>query len=65
VVEEVKSKRGRGPGKKPALMCTSIRLPVYVLKYFQEVHDTDKQKAMRQVLSEYVDKQIGDKDGNA
>jgi len=45
-------------------MSTSVRLPVYVVEYFHEVHGKGKQKAIREVLSEYVDKQLGDKDGN-
>lgn len=60
----VEGRRGRGPGKKPKLDCTSIRLPAYVLKYFSEVHKEGKQKAMREVLSKYVDSQLnGANDG--
>ena len=58
-------RRGRGPGKKPALMGTSVRLPVYVVEYFHEVHGKGKQKAIRAVLSAYVDKQLGASNGTA
>ena len=54
----VEGRRGRGPGKKPALLCTSIRLPPYVMNYFKEVHGSKKQKAMREVISKYVDDQL-------
>lgn len=54
--EEVSTekKRGRGPGKKPALFCTSIRLPKEVMAYFNANHPYDKQAKMREVLTEYV-----------
>ena len=29
-------RRGRGPGKRPALINTSLRLPIEVIEYFQE-----------------------------
>lgn len=55
----VKRKPGqRGPGKKPALECTSIRLPAYVMNYFNEVYGSRKQKAIREVLTQYVDSQL-------
>jgi hypothetical protein len=55
----VKRKPGqRGPGKKPALECTSIRLPSYVMNYFNEVYGSKKQKAIREVLMQYVDTQL-------
>ena len=58
-IEELKpppKRKGRGPGKKPALMCTSVRLPTYVMEYFNQMHN--KQEKMRQVLQAYVDQQI-------
>ena len=57
-VEELKlppKRKGRGPGKKPSLLCTSIRLPQHVMEYFN--HMPNKQEAMRRVLTEYVDNQ--------
>lgn len=57
-IEELKlppKRKGRGPGKKPSLLCTSIRLPRYVMEYFN--HLPNKQEAMRRVLTEYVDSQ--------
>jgi hypothetical protein len=47
-----KVRRGRGPGKKPALVCTSIRLPKEVMDFFSVF--PDKQAKMRDVLTEYV-----------
>jgi uncharacterized protein (DUF4415 family) len=53
----VPKKKGRGPGKKPALFCTSIRLNREVMDYFSQHHSKDKQAKMREVLTEYVNKQ--------
>lgn len=53
-VEVAPKKRGRGPGKKPALFCTSIRLNREVMDYFSQHHNKDKQAKMREVLTEYV-----------
>lgn len=47
-----KVRKGRGPGKKPALVCTSIRLPKEVMDFFSLF--PDKQAKMRDVLMEYV-----------
>jgi hypothetical protein len=49
--------RRRGPGKRPALMCTSIRLSREVMEYFARHHPEDKQAAMRAVLTAYVQAQ--------
>ena len=51
--EETKRK-GRGLGKKPALVCTSLRLPKYVMEYFNTYHADNKQAKMREVLTNYV-----------
>lgn len=47
-------RKGRGPGKKPRLFCTSIRLSKEVMDYFNKYHPADKQAQMRAVLTEYV-----------
>ena len=47
-----KARKGRGLGKKPALVCTSIRLPKEVLDFFDVF--PDKLAKMRDVLIEYV-----------
>ena len=62
--ESLTKRKGRGPGKKPALFCTSIRLPVHVIEYFNENHPRTKQAMMRQVLSQYVDSQLEAKGAN-
>lgn len=46
------ARKGRGLGKKPALISTSIRLPKEVMDYFEIF--PDKQAKMRDVLTEYV-----------
>ena len=58
--EELKPKRkGRGPGKKPALVCTSLRLPKYVMDYFDQNYPDSKQAKMREVLADYINQQTG------
>lgn len=55
-IEELKppkQRKGRGPGKKPALACTSLRLPKYVMQYFEQF--PNKQGVMREVLTKYVE----------
>ena len=54
-------RKGRGLGKKPALACTSLRLPKYVMDYFNTNFAYTKQAKMREVLTEYVNNQIGNK----
>jgi uncharacterized protein (DUF4415 family) len=53
-VTEKTKRKGRGPGKRPALVSTSIRLTREVMNYFNEHHPHDKQAQMRAVLTEYV-----------
>lgn len=63
-IEELKlekKRRGRGVGKKPALFCTSLRLPKDVMDYFNTNYAYTKQAKMREVLTEYVNNQTGNK----
>jgi uncharacterized protein (DUF4415 family) len=53
-VTEQPKRKSRGPGKKPRLFCTSIRLSQEVMEYFNKYHAHDKQAQMRAVLTEYV-----------
>lgn len=48
---------GRGLGKKPAMQCTSIRLPKDVLEFFDVHYPNSKQAKIRQVLTDYIAKQ--------
>ena len=50
-------KKGRGLGKKPALFCTSLRLPKDVMDYFNTNYAYTKQAKMREVLTEFVKQQ--------
>ena len=50
-------RKGRGVGKKPALFCTSLRLPREVMDYFNTHHAYTKQAKMREILTEYVNNQ--------
>ena len=57
-IEELKpapKRKGRGPGKKPALVGTSLRVPKYVAEYFDQF--PNKQGKMREVLTTYVNSQ--------
>ena len=59
-IEELKlekKRKGRGVGKKPALFCTSLRLPKHVMDYFNTNYAYTKQAKMREVLTEYVNNQ--------
>jgi len=56
--EVTPKRKGRGPGKKPALFLTSIRLSREVMDYFNAHHPKNKQVYMRQVLTEYVNNQL-------
>ena len=47
-------RKGRGPGKKPRLFLTSMRLTQEVMDYFKKYHPADKQAQMRAILTEYV-----------
>lgn len=63
-IEELKlekKRKGRGVGKKPALFCTSLRVPKHVMDYFNTNFEYTKQAKMREILTEYVNNQIGNK----
>jgi len=52
----VKPKRkGRGKGKKPSMVSTSVRVPEYVLNWFMSNHPYGLQPALRAVLIKHVD----------
>ena len=57
-------KRGRGPGKKPTLVLTSIRLPMYVMDYFKLVHPNNRQVKMREALELYVTEKLNQGESN-
>ena len=59
-VEEKPKRKGRGLGKKPALCSTSLRLPKYVMDYFDTHHAGNKQAKIREILTTYIDTQIGE-----
>ena len=51
-------RKGRGPGKKPALSSTSLRLSKEVMDYFNLNHPHNKQAKIREILADYVRNQI-------
>lgn len=55
-------RKGRGPGKKPRLVCTSIRLSATVMEYFNKHYPHTKQAEMRRVLADYVNNQLKTKE---
>lgn len=55
-------KKGRGPGKKPRLFCTSLRLTQEVMAYFRKYHPNDMQAQMRAVLVDYVQYELKQKE---
>jgi len=50
-------KKRRGLGKKPAMVCTSLRIPREVMRYFEQF--PNKQTRMREVLTNFVKQQQG------
>lgn len=52
--DPIKKRRTRGPGKKPALAVTSLRLPRDVMDYFSTHYPLNKQAKMREVLTNFV-----------
>ena len=61
-----KKRKGRGLGKKPALSCTSLRLPKDVMDYFNTNYAYTKQAKMREILTEYINSQMqGANNGNS
>lgn len=51
-------RRGRGPGKKPALVNVSLRLPKEVVDYFETF--PNKQAKIREVLTAYLETKTGE-----
>jgi len=58
-----KKRKGRGPGKKPALFNTSVRLSREVMDYFDQNYP-NKQAKIREVLTNYVKSQTGETNDN-
>lgn len=58
-----KAKTGRGLGKRPALINTSLRLPEDVLAYFDQHFPYSKQAKMREVLIDFVKQHQGASNG--
>jgi uncharacterized protein (DUF4415 family) len=52
--DEQPMKKGRGPGKKPRLFCTSLRMDKHVLEFYKTHYPGSMQMKMREVLTEYV-----------
>jgi hypothetical protein len=59
-----KKRKGRGPGKKPALFNTSLRLPKEVIEFLDANYPYTKQAKIREILTDYVNSQKGETHGN-
>jgi uncharacterized protein (DUF4415 family) len=59
-----KKRKGRGPGKKPALFNTSVRLSREVMDFFDLHYPNNKQAKIREVLTNYVKSQTGETNDN-
>ncbi len=55
--DDLPKRRGRGPGKNPRLISTSIRLPKFVLDFFNNYYPATKQSKMREILTDWITKQ--------
>jgi hypothetical protein len=56
-MNEEPKKRGRGLGKKPALICTSIRIDSATFEWFRRNYPGKPLSTMRAILSEFVKNQ--------
>jgi uncharacterized protein (DUF4415 family) len=56
--EQPKVKKGRGPGKKPRLFCTSLRMEKHVLEFYKTQYPDSMQAKIREVLTDYVNNQL-------
>ena len=56
-MNEEPKKRGRGLGKKPALICTSIRIDSATFEWFRRNYPDKPLTTMRAILSEFVKNQ--------
>jgi uncharacterized protein (DUF4415 family) len=54
MTDEIKIRKGRGKGKKPALKLISLRLEPDVYDYFAEVQGANMQAKIRSALREFV-----------
>ena len=63
-LKPAKKRKGRGPGKKPALFNTSVRLSREVMDYFDQNYPNNKQAKIREVLTNYVKSQTGENHDN-
>jgi uncharacterized protein (DUF4415 family) len=57
--EQPKVKKGRGPGKKPRLFSTSLRMERHVLEFYKTQYPDCMQAKMREVLTDYANKLLG------
>lgn len=56
-----KIKKGRGKGKKEALMNTSIRLEQRVVDEFRLKYGSKMQAKMREILSNFIQGEVNEK----
>lgn len=52
--DDLPKRKGRGPGKRPRLISTSIRLPKQVMDFFNNYYPATKQSKMREILTDWI-----------
>jgi len=57
-----RKKSGRGLGKKPALVHVSLRIPKNVLDYFDQHYPYTKQTKMREILTDFINKELSNEE---
>lgn len=56
-LKPVAKRKGRGPGKKPSLYNTSVRLPRETVDFFKTNYPYTTQAKMREILTQWVEDQ--------
>jgi uncharacterized protein (DUF4415 family) len=54
MTEEIKKRKGRGKGKNPPMVSTSIRLTNDIVEYFKGKYPQKWQSEMRKVLINFI-----------
>ncbi len=52
--DDLPKRKGRGLGKRPRLISTSIRLPKLVMDFFNLHYPQTKQSKMREILTDWI-----------
>lgn len=58
-MDESLKRKGRGLGKKPAMVYLPIRVDKSVVDFFDEHYPSTRQAKIREVLNDFINKQRG------